>query len=49
MSQPNVVHKHVTSATLISDIVEEVVIDGEMLHFDRVKVELYPKQVRVKH
>ena len=49
MSQPNVVHKKVTCATLISDIVEEVVVDGEMLHFDRVKVELYPKQVRVKH
>ena len=49
MSQPNVIHKRVTSATLISDKVEEVVIDGEMLHFDRVKVELYPKQVRVKH
>ena len=49
MSQPNVIHRKVTCATLISDIVEEVVIDGEMLHFDRVKVELYPKQIRVKH
>ena len=49
MSQPNIVHKKVTCATLISDVVEEVVIDGEMLHFDRVKVELYPKQIRVKH
>ena len=49
LKQPNVVHKKVTCATLISDVVEEVVIDGEMLHFDKVKVELYPKQIRVKH
>ena len=49
LKQPNVVHKRVTCATMIAGGVEEVVIDGEMMHFDKVKVELCPKQIRVKH
>ena len=49
MSQPNVIHKKVTCATMIAGSVEDCVVDGEMFQFDRVKVELYPKQIRIKH
>ena len=48
MSQPNVIHKRVTEAMLIAGGVEYCVIDGEMFEFDKVKVSLYPKQIKIK-
>ena len=48
-SQPNVIHKLVEEATFVAEKPEDCVIDGEMFHFDSVKMALYSKQIRVRH
>jgi len=48
-SQPNVVHIRVEEAIFVPDTAEDCVIDGEMFHFDRIKINIYPKQIRIRH
>ena len=47
-SQPNVIHRTIDSTTFTANSVEGCVIDGEMFKFDKIKVDIYPKQIRVK-
>lgn len=47
-SQPNIIHMNVTEAELVAATVEDCVIDGEMRHYERIKVTLHPKQIFVK-
>lgn len=48
MSQPNVIHKTVDCATMICQSEENCVIDGEMFFLDKVKMAIYPKQIKMK-
>ena len=48
MSQPNIVHLTVDSATMICQSEENCVIDGEMFFLDKVKMAIYPKQIKMK-
>ena len=48
MSQPNAIHRKVDCATLICQSEENCVIDGEMYTLERVKMAIYPKQIKFR-
>ena len=48
MKQKNVIHKKIDCAEIFCQSEEYCVIDGEMMSFDKLKMAIYPKQIKMR-
>ena len=48
LKQKNVIHKKIDCAEIFCQSEEYCVIDGEMMSFDKLKMAIYPKQIKIR-
>ena len=48
LKQKNVIHKRIDCAEIFCQSEEYCVIDGEMMSFDKLKMAIYPKQIKIR-
>ncbi len=48
LKQKNVIHKRIDCAEVFCPSAENCVMDGEMLTFEKLKMEIYPKQIKMR-
>ena len=48
LKQKNVIHKKIDCAEIFCQSEEYCVIDGEMMSFDKLKMTIYPKQIKMR-
>ena len=48
LKQKNVIHKKIDCAEIFCQSEEYCVIDGEMMSFDKLKMAIYPKQIKMR-